>query len=154
MSIDFGAVVSASTLVNNALNVFKNARELAQDTSDPELNMKISEAYDALLSIKDRVLDLDDENRRLKAELAAKAAYVGPDPPHGYFYAATDETKQHPLCPTCYQSNPSRIGFLDNPQQWSRGIRRVCKLCSTSIYEVPMDSLPAVKVQIPRGEWR
>ncbi len=140
--MDLPGAVSAAGLVNNALNVLKSARELAKETSDTDLKERISEAYDVLLELKERVLTLSDEVRALEANQRASAAYIGPVPPHGYYYGADDETKEHPLCPKCYQMEPPRKAFLDDPRLWNGGSRRVCKLCGLFIYEKPMDLSP------------
>jgi hypothetical protein len=137
--VNFPEVVSTVGLVNSAIGAIKSARELAKDTSATELREKIGAAYETLLDLREHALSLDEENRQLKAQLAAKAAYIGPVAPHGYFYEATDAPKQHPLCPTCFQSNPQRIGFMDESKPWNRGIRRECKLCGKHVYEKPMD---------------
>ena len=135
----FPTVVSAAGLVNNAINVLKSARDLARDSSDSELKEKIGEVFDVLFDLRERVLTLDEENRILRAEVEAKAIYIGPVPPHGYYYASKDKAEEHPLCPTCYQSSPQKIGFLENVEPWNGGLRRVCKLCGHSIYEKPLN---------------
>lgn len=138
--MDFPTVATAAGLVSNAISSLKNARELAKDTSNDELNAKINDAYGALLDLREHALALDEENRQLKLQLAAKAAYVGPIAPHGYYYAAADaETRQHPLCPICFQSSPQQIGFMDEAKNWSYGVKRDCKLCGKSIWEVAPD---------------
>ncbi|MFY9936065.1 MAG: hypothetical protein WAK33_04305, partial [Silvibacterium sp.] len=49
-----------------------------------KLKAEISSLYDTLIEIKDKVLDLTEENRSLKAQLAAKGEIEGPVSPHGY----------------------------------------------------------------------
>lgn len=140
--MNFTTAATATGLVNSAIGILKSARELAKDASDIELKEKISDVYDVLLELKELTLKFDDENRELKARLAAEAAYVGPTAPHGYYYAASDEKQEHPLCPKCYQSKPSQKGFLENREEWNGGARRICKLCRHAIYEEPMDLSP------------
>jgi hypothetical protein len=136
--VDFPLLVTTAGLVNNALSSLKSARELAKIASDADLKETIGEAYESLLDLRERVLTLDEENRQLKAQLAAKAAYVGPVAPHGYFYVAEDGQQQHPLCPTCFQSNPQQIGFMTDAKRTGGGVRRRCKLCSKPVDESPV----------------
>jgi len=110
---------------------------MAKETSNDDLNAKINDAYGALLDLREYALVIDDENRKLKEQIAAKANYLGPLPPHGYYYSASDADKKHPLCPKCYQSDPQQLGFMDEPKNWSYGIKRDCKLCGKTIWEVP-----------------
>jgi len=148
--VNFSTVATTAGLVSNAINALKSARELAKDSSDSDLKEKIGDAYDALIDLREHALAQDDEIRRLKAQLTEKAAYVGPIPPHGYYYASSDaEGKEHPLCPTCFQSKPQKIGFMDEPHSWNRGIRRTCKLCGEAVYEKPMD-LSTPRQIVPR----
>ena len=137
--MDFPAVVSTVSLVNSAIGALKSARELAKDTSDSELKEKIGAVYETLLDLREHALAQDEEIRHLKAQLAEKTAYVGPIAPHGYFYAADDVQKEHPLCPSCYQAKPQQIGFMDDAHSWNGGVRRECKLCGKHVYEKPMD---------------
>lgn len=141
--MDFGAVATTASLISNVISSAKSARELAKDTDDLKLKEQISDVYDNLLDLKARVLSLDDENRQLKAQLAQKAAYVGPIAPHGYFYKADDGQKmQHPLCPTCFQKQPQEIGYMTEPKPVRGGIRRRCKLCRTPVDEKPVSTQP------------
>jgi len=127
--MDFPTVVSAAGLVNNAINALKNARELAKDTADSELKERISDVYDALLDLKERMHAQDDEIRQLKVQLDAKAAYVGPVAPHGYYYFAADaEDEVNPLCPVCFQAKPQQIAFLSKVERYTFGLARKCKL--------------------------
>ena len=114
----------------------KTARELAKDTSNHELKAAISDLYDDVLSVKERVVDLDEENRALRVALDERGKYVGPVIPHGYYFQAGDN--EHPLCPRCFQEKPQRIAFMTEPESWNRGVRRQCKLCGHHIYEKPM----------------
>jgi hypothetical protein len=94
---------TAGQLLGTAVSIVKNARDLAKDSSNHELKNVISDAYDAVLNLKEKLLALDEENRQLKAQLAKRDGIVGPVPPYGYVYQASDTGKDHPLCPNCFQ---------------------------------------------------
>ena len=150
--MNFPTVVSTAGLINSAIGAIKSARELAKDTSDGELKEKIGAAYETLLDLREHALTLDEENRRLKAQLAEKAAYFGPIAPHGYYFAAEDQNaQQHPLCPSCFQSKPQQIGFMDEAKPWNGGVRRSCKLCGKSVYEKPMDLSTPRSIRVVRS---
>jgi hypothetical protein len=139
--VDLPTVVSAASLVNNAISSLKSVRELAKDTADTKLKEQISDVYDVLLDLKERTHAQDDEIRLLKAQLAAKSAYCGPIAPHGYFYFDTDEKNDNePLCPVCFQATPQQISFMGEREDWNGGVRRRCKLNrSHIIYEQEME---------------
>jgi hypothetical protein len=110
IAMDFSTISSVGGLISATIGATKNARDLAKDSSDNALKDQIGDIYDALYELRERILALDEENRKLKAALEEKAAYVGPIPPHGYVFAGSDTERQHPLCPTCYQCKPQKIG--------------------------------------------
>jgi hypothetical protein len=136
MSIIPPAISTVAQLVAGLVSSAKTARELAKDTSNHELKAAISDLYDDVLSVKERVADLDEENRTLRVALEEKGKYIGPVVPHGYYFQAGDN--EHPLCPRCFQEKPQRIAFMTEPENWNSGVRRTCKLCGKSIYEKPM----------------
>jgi hypothetical protein len=135
--VDFLPIMTTTAgLASSALNSLKQARDLAKNVADNDLKQQIGEAYDALLSLREHLLNLDEENRTLKAQLAAKAAYVGPIAPHGYYFAANDaESHQHPLCPICFQSQPQKIAYMTDAQDFAGGVGRECKVCNKVIFE-------------------
>jgi hypothetical protein len=125
--MDAGAAVTAAQMVASVVSTVKAARDLARDISNHELKEKIGDIYDGLNDLRDRVLDLDEENRNLKAELAKKAEIDGPLPPFGYFF-----DRRHadaPLCPKCYQSSDSRLGFMGSQEPWGNGWSARLNLC-------------------------
>lgn len=120
-------------LVANVVSTVKAARDLAKETGNHDLKERIGDAYDGLNDLRQRVLDLAEENRQLKAELAKRAGIDGPVPPFGYFF-----DKRHPdqpLCPKCYQSKDGQISFMGPLHSWSYGERRVCRMCSYIVWE-------------------
>jgi hypothetical protein len=132
--MNLSGAISVTQLVSTAISTVKSVRDLAKDSSDLELKGTISDLYDALLAVKDRALEVDEENRSLKAALEEKAKYVGPLPPNGYYYQGED--RSNPLCPRCFQENPPKVGFMDKGQPWGNGqVRRDCHLCRHAIFE-------------------
>jgi hypothetical protein len=116
--MDFAGVVSTAALVNNAIDSIKNARELLATTSEPLLRDQMNVAYDSLLDLKGRLLDQDEEIRALKAQLADRAKYGGPFAPYGFYYPESDEAKEHPLCPNCFQKSSKQVSFLKDGDPW------------------------------------
>ncbi len=125
-------IISITQIVSGALGALKKAIDLAGLTNNAELRGQISEAYNSIRDLQRMLLDLDDENRRLKAELSKKAELEGPVPPFGYFFKNGDH--EHPLCPKCMQGKESRESFLTPAQEWNGGLRRVCRICGLHIY--------------------
>jgi hypothetical protein len=126
---------TAGQLLGTAVSIIKNARDLAKDSSDHELKNVISDAYDAVLNLKEKLLDLDEENRQLKAQLAKRDSFTGPVPPFGYVYKADDRSKDHPLCPKCFQEN-GHESFLTAHSNAYKSWRR-CPVCDVVIPEKP-----------------
>lgn len=138
--MNLGVAATTAQIVADVVGTVKAARDLAKATGNRELKEKIGEAYDGLLDLRQRLLDLDDENRQLRAELAKKVEIDGPRPPFGYFF-----DKSHPdspLCPKCYQSKESRLSYMGPAVPWNRGVRRDCRICGFTIFEKEMDLSP------------
>lgn len=72
MSIIPPAVLTVTQLIGGLVASARTARELAKDTSNHELKAAISDLYDDVLSVKERVVDLDEENRTLRTALDEK----------------------------------------------------------------------------------
>jgi len=153
VSMDFGTATTTAQLVASVVGTVKTARDLAKDIGNRELKETIGDAYDGLNDLRQRVLDLDEENRQLKADLAKKAEIEGPLPPFGYFIYK--HLPENPLCPKCYQAKESTISYMGPPQNWNRGMRRQCRNCGHYIYEKEMDLTPTtVQSRRPyRSQW-
>ena len=126
-------VLSVGQLIGTLVSSAKTARELAKGSSDHKLKGAINDLYDSLLDAKERVLVLDDEIRRLKAELALKDEFIGPTEPHGYFFFK--EKPDQPLCPKCFQSQPQHPVFLSPLTDLDGGKYRSCIICGYDNYE-------------------
>lgn len=135
MTIVPAAVLTTTQLVGGLVASAKNALDLAKASSDHTLKASISELYDGLLDVKARVLDLDEEVRRLKAELARKDEFIGPIEPHGYFFYKP--RPDEPLCPKCFQASPQRPVFLSLLTKLDGGEYRHCLQCGFDNWEKP-----------------
>jgi hypothetical protein len=150
MSIIPPVVLTATQIVGGLVASAKNARDLAKDTSNNDLKAAISDLYDEVLNIKERVLDLDEENRGLKEQLARKVDIEGPDETNGYFFFK--DRPDNPLCPKCFQSVQSNTVFLGPLHEWNGGKRRSCTVCGYHRMETPMK--PRSIRMVPRtGVW-
>jgi hypothetical protein len=141
-------VLTTAQLVGSLVASAKNAHDLAKTSSDHALKASISELYDSLLDVKARVLDLDEENRRLTAELAKKDLVEGPTGQFGYFFHR--DNSEQPLCPKCFQRQPSNTVFLGPLHKHRGGMLRKCPVCEYGNYEVSPRTGQAV-VALPRG---
>lgn len=128
-------VVGTAQLVTELVSSAKNARDLAKDSSDHALKAALSDLYDSMIDVKARVVDLDEENRRLKAESQRGKEIVGPIDPHGYFFYR--DKPDQPLCPKCLQSQPKNEVFLPASKEIDGGAYRFCMICHYEIWEKP-----------------
>jgi hypothetical protein len=142
MSIIPSQALAAAQLVNGVVATVKTARDIIKDSSNHELKAVINDLYDGVIDLKGRVIDQDDEIRRLREELARRDEIVGPDGDHGYFYLKDDMTK--PLCPKCAQQNPRNAVFMCPSKGWSGGTVRTCPVCKFEVWEEPMHTRPAM----------
>ena len=127
------AVLSVASLVSNVLSSAKAAKELAKQSGDAELKERIGELFDSILDVKERVLELDEENRKLREQLAEKTQ-VERTSEFGYYFAQDDPD---PLCPKCYESARKLI-HLTAAQRSNGGVVRDCRECSFQFWEVEM----------------
>ena len=131
--MEMSAVATASSVLSSALSAMKYVREVSDVSDDLELKSRINDLYTALLDVRSKVLDLDEENRHLKAELSRKADIVGPDAKFGYFFFKDKPTE--PLCPKCYQSVPSKVVNMGPRDQRTGGMMRFCPVCNYRVIE-------------------
>jgi hypothetical protein len=140
------AVLTTAQLVGGLVASARNAVDLAKASSDHALKGAVNELYDSVFDVRTRVLELDEENRGLKAELARKGEFIGPIEPHGYFFYKDKPDK--PLCPKCFQSQPSNPVFL-NPVEGTGRLRR-CLICNWQHYETDEQPLEPVRMGRPK----
>jgi hypothetical protein len=133
-------------LVNSALSSVRAAKELAKDSSDTELKARIAEVYDSFLDIKDRVLDLDLENRKLKEQLEQRAKFKRTSQ-FGYYFVDGDPD---PYCPKCYEGASKEI-HLPKASDRAGGFMRICRECHYQYVEAERQHIP-VRAQM-RSPW-
>jgi len=130
-----GPAAAAVRILNDALGIVKAARERAQSSRDPDLKDLTLTLYDHVLSLKEAVMLVTDENNELRrkiAELEHPAAkpelrQVGV----ANFYFVGDVG---PYCQACYDGS-ERLTRLSPPESWNGGIRRKCVICKQYFYE-------------------
>lgn len=144
MTVVPSAVLTTAQVVGGLVASATNVLDLAKASSDHSLKASVSELYDSVLDVKARVLDLDEENRRLKEELARKDDVEGPIEPFGYFF--TKQKPNNPLCPKCFQLQPSQIVFLGSLRKHKGGQLRRCPVCKYGNYEEPPTTGPAIAI--------
>jgi hypothetical protein len=128
------AVLTTTQLIGGLVASAKNALDIAKASSDRALKAAVSELHDSVFDVKRRVLDLDEENCRLKAELALRDEIVGPVQPHGYFFFK--KRPDDPVCPNCWQSQPRNPRFLTPLHHNSSEAWRSCTGCNYIHWEV------------------
>lgn len=133
MSIIPQAALTTVQIVSGLAASAKNAVDLAKSTSNNELKGAVSELYDSVLDVKARVLDLDEEVRGLKTQLALREEISGPDARFGCFHFKSKPNE--PLCPKCYQSIPSKVVYMGPRDQRAGGIMRFCPVCNFTVTE-------------------
>ena len=127
-----------TSIAANAVAALKNARELATTTGNSELREQLRLASDDLLTLREKLLDVVEENRSLRTQLEERRKVVGPVAPFGYFYMADDSNHEHPLCSKCYQDG-DKLGFMTPQEEHNYGLRRKCRNCGHTVWEREMD---------------
>jgi hypothetical protein len=141
------AVLTTVQLINGLAASAKNALDLARASSNRALNDAVKELRSSLFDVEKRVLDLDEENRNLKAELSLRNGVDGPLEPHGYFFYKDKRDK--PLCPKCFQSLPRHPLFLTQIVNGGGGSYRDCLFCHERYYETPEQLSQPVRMGRP-----
>jgi hypothetical protein len=118
-------------------------RERAQRSKDNDLKERISALYDSLLSLKEALLRLTQENEELKQRIAILEGAEKSMPElrqvgdcNFYFVG-----EKGPFCQACYDGK-GKLTALSPQQRWNGGIRRHCVLCQKYFYEQPMQHFP------------
>lgn len=126
------SVGAAIGMLNNAFSVFKHVKELSFDSGDLNLKEAVAELYDKLLDVKEKLIELEDENRKLRQQLASKNE-LERRPPFGYWYK---KGENDPLCRVCYERDGKLI-YLDAEYRSIEDgtISRWCRGCQQTFFE-------------------
>jgi len=123
------AIVSTLGLVNSAIDAAKKAVGIAKDLDSLELKGQVGEVLNAVLDLKVRLLDIDEENRSLKAKLEA-SEHIKFDPASGLFFKKGETI---PLCPKCFQGTEHLQVYI-SPKKSNNVSYHFCNVCRTSHY--------------------
>lgn len=99
---------------------------VGKTVGDSDLKEQIADFFDAILDVKERVLELNQENRVLKEQLAEKTLIKRDQVTKGSY--KTDEAD--PLCPKCYQGPKHAAVYLEQQQDGSGW----CLFCGFHVY--------------------
>lgn len=131
--------VAATQILSNSLSALKIVRERAQASKDNDLKEHISTLYDSLLSLKEALLLVTQENDELKRRISLLEQPPQKQEPElrqvgaSNFYYVGDNG---PFCQPCYDGK-GKLTALTPPEPWSGGVRRECVLCHEFFWEKP-----------------
>ncbi|HZR65859.1 MAG TPA: hypothetical protein VFA85_11970 [Terriglobales bacterium] len=129
------ATTAAAQILSSTLAVLKTVRERAKASKDSELKGQISDLYDCVLSLKEAVMLVTDENRELLTRIAALEHPASkPEIKQVGFtnYYFVDE--KGPFCQPCYDVNGKLIPLA--PQvRYAGGLGRKCEVCNKVFFE-------------------
>jgi len=137
-------VAAASSVLSSTLNTLKAVRERAQTSKDRELKEAISTLYDNVLSLKEAVMLVTDENAQLRAnnkqlkvrieELGQPAKEAMPELRQvgdvNYYF----QKDKGPYCQRCFDGD-GKLVMLSPQENWNGGQRRHCLLCGMYFQE-------------------
>ena len=152
MSVSTATAIAAQVL-SNTLSISKTVREQAKLSKDADLKAHISDLYDSMLSLKEAVMLVTDENNELRRRLAElenppKKPEIRQVGEVNYYY----EGEKGPYCQPCYDSK-EKLVMLTPPQVMDGGIRRRCEVCSKTFWEKPLNSSPAFGIVSGPNDW-
>jgi small-conductance mechanosensitive channel len=145
------ATTVASQILSNTLAVLKTVRERAKLSKDADLKNQISELYDSVLSLKEAVMLVNDENTQLRARITELER--PPNKPEirqmgltNYYYVG----EKGPYCQPCFDVNGKLIPLA--PQnRYAGGIGRKCEVCNKVFFE--NNEMMQERIE-PYGSWR
>jgi hypothetical protein len=151
MSVTTATTIAAQVL-SNTLAVLKTVREQAKTSKDADLKSHISDLYDSVLSLKEAVMLVTDENNQLRARIVElehpssrpEIKQVGLT---NYYFAG----EKGPFCQPCYDVNGKLIPLA--PQnRFAGGVGRKCEVCNKVFFENYQSIQERVEPYDP-GEW-
>jgi hypothetical protein len=130
---------AAVQILNNTLGALKAVRERAQSSKDNDLKGLISTLYDSVLTLKEAVMLVSDENNELRRKIVeqetpAAAPELRKAGSTNFYYLGD----KGPCCQPCYDGKQI-LAVLGQQQRWNGGLRRHCELCGRYFYELPMN---------------
>jgi hypothetical protein len=140
------AIVASAVgqILTSTLSLLNTVRERAQTSKDTDLKEHISRLYDGLLSLKESVGRLLDENSSLRLRIAQLEQPSEKREPELRQVGAANyyfDGNKGPCCQPCYDGK-GKLTVLTPPEPWNGGLRRQCVLCGEFFYEQPMESGP------------
>ncbi len=145
---------AVSQILANTLSVLNTVRERARASKDLDLKEHISAVYDGLLSLKEAVSRLLDENAALRIRVAELEQPTEKREPELRQVGAANfyfDGEKGPCCQPCYDRH-GKLTVLTPPEPWNGGMRRQCVLCGEFFYEQPMESGP-VRIGVQRRRY-
>jgi hypothetical protein len=141
-------------ILNEALGLAKTARERSQGSKDGDLKELILTLYDRILSLKESVMLVTDENNKLRhrvAELEQPSAKPEIRQVGAVLYYFVGD--KGPFCQACYDGPGRKLTMLSPPEDWNGGVRRKCVLCKQYFREKPYDDGPAFASSSDPNGW-
>lgn len=129
------ATTIAAQILSNTLAVLKTVREQSKESKDATLKGHISDLYDSVLSLKEAVMLVTEENRQLRRRIAeletppAKPVIKQVGLTNYYFLG-----DEGPFCQPCY-SVKSKLVPLAPQNRYAGGIGRKCEVCNKVFFE-------------------
>jgi hypothetical protein len=147
MPVDMSSVTvaaAAAQILSNTLSALNAVRERAKSSKDTDLKDHISTLYDSLLSLKEAVMRVTEENSELRRRITELELPPQKQEPElrqvgsvNYYY----DGDKGPCCQPCYDGK-GKLTVLTPAEGWNGGVRRQCTLCGDYFYEKPMDLSP------------
>lgn len=126
---------AAAQILSNTLSALNAVRERAKSSKDTDLKDHISTLYDSLLSLKEAVMRVTEENDELRRTIAQQAEEPPrPEPKevgNTVYYFVGDKG---PYCQPCYDVN-HRLALLAPQVEYAGGRGRKCESCKTVFFE-------------------
>ena len=129
------ATTIAAQILSNTLAVLKTVREQAKESKDATLKGHISDLYDSVLSLKEAVMLVTEENSQLRRRITeleqppAKPVIKQVGRTHYYFLG-----NEGPFCQPCYSVN-SKLVPLTPQNRYAGGVGRKCEVCNKVFFE-------------------
>jgi len=133
----------AITLLGKTTEALNALRERAQRSKDMDIKDQINTLYDNVLSLKEVIGRLLDENKELRRQLEEQR-----HPPEEPKIRQVGETNYYfkgdegPFCQPCYDDKRKPVAL--SPQQKRQGgtVFRTCRVCNNIFYEQVKDEPP------------